>query len=307
MGGRSSKNNMGAYDADDDDVPGRGCCGCFAKGVLSMFIAIVFLATIGLSVAALILGKDASWTIYDSNGAKPEYRIKTGWFTYHVGGDNAPVKSLRDLSFPVWALGMASAAALGATGLLAVLYLCITIFGSAGRHIRIVAFPVGLLLGGVLAAFYVMAALAVRDLSYDAIKESVMIRPDYGWCFGMGAALLWLISGFFSCCIPPRRSKDYVKQPSPRNSQTGNPVYRVRTYSNSNAELDNSEPLTGKQPGVLNVEAPSAELEPATQSSTSKSWFKLGKGKSPLAKQDARGDYRDRTAEIAKRYGDKNV
>lgn len=58
--------------------------------------------------------------------------------------------------------------------------------------------------------------------------------------------------------IPPRRSKDYVKQPSPRNSQTGNPVYRVRTYSTSNAELDNSQPLTGKQPGVLNVEAPSA-------------------------------------------------
>lgn len=59
--------------------------------------------------------------------------------------------------------------------------------------------------------------------------------------------------------IPPRRSKDYVKQASPRNSQTGNPVYRVRTYSNSNnTELDNSEPLTGKQPGVLNVEAPSA-------------------------------------------------
>ncbi len=47
-----------------------------------------------------------------------------------------------------------------------------------------------------------MATLAVRDLSYDAIKESVMIRPDYGWCFGMGAALLWLISGFFSCCEP---------------------------------------------------------------------------------------------------------
>lgn len=44
------------------------------------------------------------------------------------------------------------------------------------------------------------------------------------------------------------------------------------------------------------------------QSSSSKSWFgKLGRGKSPLAKKDAREDYRDRTAEIAKRYGDKNV
>lgn len=57
-----------------------------------------------------------------------------------------------------------------------------------------------LLLGGVLAAFYIMAALAVRDLSFNAIKESVLIRPHYGWCFGMGSALLWLISGFFACC-----------------------------------------------------------------------------------------------------------
>lgn len=46
------------------------------RQVLSIFIALVFLATIGLSVAALIMGKDGPWTIYDSNGATPEYRIK---------------------------------------------------------------------------------------------------------------------------------------------------------------------------------------------------------------------------------------
>ncbi|KAK9903563.1 hypothetical protein WJX75_009000 [Coccomyxa subellipsoidea] len=300
---------MGAYDADEEEAPSRGCCGCFAKGVLSTFIAICLLAVTGLSVAALIKGKDDFWTIYDSNGAKPAYRIQTGWLTYHVGGDNAAVQSFKDLSFPAWVLGIASAGALGVTAILAILYLCITIFGSAGRHIRIVAIPVGLLLGGVLAAFYIMAALAVRDLSFNAIKESVLIRPHYGWCFGMGSALLWLISGFFACCIPPRRSKEYVKQPSPRGSQTGNPVYRVRTFSNSSTtDIEPSEPLNGKQPGVLNVEAPSAEVYPEAQASSSKSWFgKLSKGKSPLAKQDAREDYRDRTAEIAKRYGDKNV
>ena len=33
MGGRSSKNDLGVYDADDEEIPGRGCCGCFAKGV----------------------------------------------------------------------------------------------------------------------------------------------------------------------------------------------------------------------------------------------------------------------------------
>ena len=50
---------------------------------------------------------------------------------------------VQDLSFPVWVLGIASAGALGVTAILAILYLCITIFGSAGRHIRIVAIPVG--------------------------------------------------------------------------------------------------------------------------------------------------------------------
>lgn len=63
--------------------------------------------------------------------------------------------------------------------------------------------------------------------------------------------------------IPPRRSEEYVKQPSPRGSQTGNPVYRVRTFSNSSTtDTEPSEPLNGKQPGVLNVEAPSAVSNP---------------------------------------------
>lgn len=27
---------MGAYDADEEEAPSRGCCGCFAKGVSKM-------------------------------------------------------------------------------------------------------------------------------------------------------------------------------------------------------------------------------------------------------------------------------
>lgn len=57
-----------------------------------------------------------------------------------------------------------------------------------------------LLLGGVLAAFYVLAVLAIRQLSYEAVKEAVFIRPNYGWCFAMGSALLWLVTGLFACC-----------------------------------------------------------------------------------------------------------
>lgn len=48
---------------------------------------------------------------------------------------------MQDLSFVTWILGIASAGALGLSCVLALLYFCITVYGSAGRHIRIVAIP----------------------------------------------------------------------------------------------------------------------------------------------------------------------
>jgi hypothetical protein len=57
-----------------------------------------------------------------------------------------------------------------------------------------------LLLGAILAVFYVLEALAVRQLSSDLVKASYMIWPREGWAMGMGAALLWLFISFFCCC-----------------------------------------------------------------------------------------------------------
>jgi hypothetical protein len=62
------------------------------------------------------------------------------------------------------------------------------------------------------------------------------------------------VSLFFSAGIPSRRSKEYIKQPSPVQSQTaGTAAHRARTYLK--ADPENSEPLNSKQPGVLNVDA----------------------------------------------------
>ena len=57
-----------------------------------------------------------------------------------------------------------------------------------------------LLLGGILAAFYLMAALAIRQLATAAVQQPDIAWPNYGWCFGMGSAVLWLLTGLFSCC-----------------------------------------------------------------------------------------------------------
>ena len=46
-----------------------------------------------------------------------------------------------------WILGIASASALGASFLLSVLYMCITIYGKAGRHMRCIAIPSACALG----------------------------------------------------------------------------------------------------------------------------------------------------------------
>jgi hypothetical protein len=50
---------------------------------------------------------------------------------------------LQDLSFALWIVGWACLGMLGASFLFGLLYMAIAIFGKAGRHIRIIAVPVG--------------------------------------------------------------------------------------------------------------------------------------------------------------------
>ena len=51
------------------------------------------------------------------------------------------------------------------------------------------------ILGGILAAFY---ALVLK-----ATQQPLTPWPGMGWCFAMGAALLWLVTGICSCCESP--------------------------------------------------------------------------------------------------------
>jgi len=48
---------------------------------------------------------------------------------------------LQDLGFQVWIMGVISGCALGVSFLLAVIYLCVTIFSGAGRHYRFISTP----------------------------------------------------------------------------------------------------------------------------------------------------------------------
>ncbi len=57
-----------------------------------------------------------------------------------------------------------------------------------------------ILLAAILAVFYILEALAVRNVTSDTVKAAYIIWPREGWAMGMGAALLWLIVSFFCCC-----------------------------------------------------------------------------------------------------------
>ena len=57
-----------------------------------------------------------------------------------------------------------------------------------------------ILLAAILAVFYILEALAVRNVASDTVKAAYIIWPREGWAMGMGAALLWLIVSFFCCC-----------------------------------------------------------------------------------------------------------
>lgn len=67
-----------------------------------------------------------------------------------------------------------------------------------------------ILLAAILAVFYILEALAVRNVASDTVKAAYIIWPREGWAMGMGAALLWLVISFFCCCAfrdsPPLRN-----------------------------------------------------------------------------------------------------
>lgn len=307
MGGRASKpaphRNAGAFDVEEDELDdGPGCCGCFAKGILSSLVALCLLGITGLSATAILRSKEDYWTAFDSNGQKPAFKFQGGWLSYHQQG-SAAAKDLRGLGFPVWIMGVISGCALGVSFILAVLYLCVTIFSGARRHFRYISTPAALLLGAILAVFYILEALAVRQLAADLVKASYLIWPREGWAMGMGAALLWLFVSFFCCCIPGPRTQDYTKQVEPRPTQNPNLVYKAKSYPNTTTDPENVQPLNGKQQGVLDVEGA------ASPGAKSGGWFsRMGKSKSPVGPaKGSREGYQSQTDDIRKKYGDKMV
>ena len=58
-----------------------------------------------------------------------------------TGSQLHTVCPMQNLDTGLWIMGLVSAGALGVSFLLAVLYMCIALYGNAGRHMRIVALP----------------------------------------------------------------------------------------------------------------------------------------------------------------------
>ena len=71
--------------------------------------------------------------------------------------------------------------------------------------------------------FYILEALAVRNVASDTVKAAYIIWPREGWAMGMGAALLWLIVSFFCCCAllswPLLKARDVSKSGAARAGQ----------------------------------------------------------------------------------------
>ncbi|KAK9825665.1 hypothetical protein WJX81_007977 [Elliptochloris bilobata] len=223
---RRRKDSYGVHDVPLEHDNSRGCCGCFAKGFLSVVITLLLLGAAGLSAVSIIAGKQSTW-LYYANGADPQYRIQTGWLWFSV--NDGAAQSLKDIGLVSWILGIVAVCGLGVSFILALLYLAITLFGKAGKHIGCIAIPGGLLLGCIMAAYYVLAALLMRNYTEGTVNARYTLWPTWGWAIGMGAAGLWFLAGLFACCIPRRPSSYYVKQddappPLPRSGKAAGPT-----------------------------------------------------------------------------------
>ena len=75
-------------------------------------------------------------------GAGRELPAGADGSTYKQGKQFTEALScLQDLGFAVWIMGVVSGCALGVSFLLAVVYLCVTVFSGAARHYRYISTP----------------------------------------------------------------------------------------------------------------------------------------------------------------------
>lgn len=54
-----------------------------------------------------------------------------------------------------------------------------------------------------MAAYYVLAALLMRNYTDSTVSARYTLWPTWGWALGMGSALLWFLAGLFACCARP--------------------------------------------------------------------------------------------------------
>ncbi|BDA50185.1 hypothetical protein COCOBI_15-3140 [Coccomyxa sp. Obi] len=177
----------------------QGCCGNISRVVCQALLAVLFLAIFALSIAALV-GRRQYWTYYTTNRSDPgAYYFSTGWLSFFTRDTDASY--LWDISFGLWVIGIICAAALAVSVVLSFAEFFASVTDQCGRHTAGLAFPMGIVLLGILLAYIADAVIRVRDYTGNNTGTKLTPWPSWGWICAIVAAALWFVAGSCASCM----------------------------------------------------------------------------------------------------------
>jgi hypothetical protein len=167
--------------------------------VCQAILSVVFLAIFALSIAALV-GRRQFWTYYTTDRSDPgAYHVSTGWLSFFTRDTDASY--LWDIKFGLWIIGIICAAALAVSIVLSFAEFLASVTDQCGRHTAGLAFPMGLVLLGILLAYIADAIIRVRDYTGNQTGTKMTPWPSWGWICAIVAAALWFVAGSCASCM----------------------------------------------------------------------------------------------------------
>ncbi|KAK9903536.1 hypothetical protein WJX75_008168 [Coccomyxa subellipsoidea] len=183
----------------------QGCCPGISRAICSGILSLLFLSICGLSVAALV-GYSRYWTYFTSNRSDPgAYNVQTGWL--HFRTRDVDSSSLLDINFGLWVIGIICAATLAVSAILAFAEFFASVTNECGRHTAGLAFPMGIVLLGILIAYIAAAIFKVRDYTGNTTGTPFTVWPSWGWIVAIIASVLWFLVGMCASCMGPKTAR----------------------------------------------------------------------------------------------------
>ncbi|CAL8465305.1 g4840 [Coccomyxa elongata] len=197
MGNRGSRAKADPY---AQPAPRRqGCCATVSRVVCQALLSVLFLAIFALSIAALV-GRRQYWTYYTTNRSDPgAYYVSTGWLSFFTR--DTPASYLWDIRFGLWVIGIICAAALAVSIVLSFAEFFASVTDQCGRHTAGLAYPMGIVLLGILLAYIADAVIRVRDYTANNTGTAMTPWPSWGWICAIVAAALWFVVGACASCM----------------------------------------------------------------------------------------------------------